>query len=154
MELPTYECQKCHHVWVPNKVNPKQCPKCKNPNWNPGRIDLKSLTPSEFNGLQWILRTCDVTEDQVYKSHGSPDYKLTDGRGFEIKQLSGLTVRISETQIGRLHDHPDCKVVVFKNGMDDNPIAVFKASEINPNDEKTLEFGKFGDFRIEIYPRY
>lgn len=35
MKLPHYTCTRCGHAWVPRIAEkPKQCPHCKNPNWN------------------------------------------------------------------------------------------------------------------------
>jgi predicted Zn-ribbon and HTH transcriptional regulator len=28
------ECAKCGHQWLPEKMPPKRCAKCKSPNWN------------------------------------------------------------------------------------------------------------------------
>ncbi len=34
MENKTLTCGKCGYSWVPRKENPKECPACKNRNWN------------------------------------------------------------------------------------------------------------------------
>jgi predicted Zn-ribbon and HTH transcriptional regulator len=35
IELPTLECLRCGHIWIPRKpVEPNNCPKCISPYWN------------------------------------------------------------------------------------------------------------------------
>lgn len=36
--MKEYKCQKCGYTWIPRiKEYPKQCPSCKNRNWNKGK---------------------------------------------------------------------------------------------------------------------
>jgi rubrerythrin len=34
MQIIKLTCGKCGYSWVPRKDNPKECPACKNRNWN------------------------------------------------------------------------------------------------------------------------
>ncbi|MCK9356285.1 MAG: hypothetical protein M0R22_03925 [Dehalococcoidia bacterium] len=35
IELPTLECLRCGHKWVPRKTEPpKTCPRCNSPYWD------------------------------------------------------------------------------------------------------------------------
>jgi len=35
--LSQVKCQRCGHIWILRKPNPKQCPKCNSPYWNKSR---------------------------------------------------------------------------------------------------------------------
>ena len=34
VEIPTLDCLKCGHMWIPRVVDPKICPKCGSPRWD------------------------------------------------------------------------------------------------------------------------
>jgi hypothetical protein len=49
--LQGYECERCTHQWVPRqetKEEPKVCPKCKSPYWNPHRQKPKIATNDRY----------------------------------------------------------------------------------------------------------
>lgn len=55
-----YTCKnkKCNYKWVPRKINPKECPKCSNKDWNKfsreeiARIAI-NLTEYGFKSVDW-----------------------------------------------------------------------------------------------------
>lgn len=36
--LPMFECNRCEYTWIPKKVSPKFCPRCRSPYWNKQRV--------------------------------------------------------------------------------------------------------------------
>ena len=150
--LTTYECRKCHHRWVPNKVDPKRCPKCQTYDWNP-YPDLierqKTLTQSETDALIWIAKHNRVTRDKVIKKTGSPDFFVTSNRKtYEVKQLVGRAVYISQIQFSSImKSDPDCELVVFAKD-DKNPVIVLPVSEIVS--EKILDTEKYGQIYVKV----
>lgn len=38
IDIMGFRCNRCKHVWLPKKKNPKACPRCKTPYWNKPRV--------------------------------------------------------------------------------------------------------------------
>lgn len=41
MKLPTLNCKRCEHIWIPRIIETKVCPKCHSPYWNIERSNTK-----------------------------------------------------------------------------------------------------------------
>ena len=100
--------------------------------------------------MQWILKILAVSQDDIYRQAGSPDFILTDGRSFDTKRLTGQAVYISRLQLNMITaSYPDTNVLVFKPREPD-PIAIIPVTYIDPNQPSSLTYGKWGKFYIRL----
>lgn len=165
--LPVYECQKCHHQWVPNKINPKRCPGCQTKNWGLLHIGIekqhitvnqyeprtseRSLTTTEFAALNWIAKENNVPTDEVFKQSGSPDFVLKNGKSYEIKTLTGRAVYISENQRSRiLKSNPTCQLLIFKSGSSLLVLSIPVADIVPDKVLDTIDVSKHGQIYIKV----
>ncbi len=152
--LVKYECQRCHHRWVPNIEVPKRCPKCKRESWNPYPINnngSQSLTETESAALTWIARVNNVSADKVFKQIGSPDFVLENGKSYEVKTLVGRAVYISENQCSRiLQSNPDCEFLVFKSGDNIPILSILVSDIISGKVLNTVDVSKYGQIYIKV----
>ncbi len=44
IKLPKLECKRCHHVWVPRKVEVRMCPSCKTPWFDKAKKEMEYKT--------------------------------------------------------------------------------------------------------------
>lgn len=55
-----FDCKRCGHEWIGRiETGPKQCPGCKNPNWNRSRVELLDLAGVLAIGVDEV-GTCGV----------------------------------------------------------------------------------------------
>jgi hypothetical protein len=78
------ECKRCGNKWEPRiKKSPKQCPKCKSPNWNQKRLSRKEIEKiikarvenSKMN-MESICKVLDSTTQQAGVKWSTSNYDV------------------------------------------------------------------------------
>jgi len=103
---------------------------------------------TERKAHDWLLRQ--GFEDITFSKSSSPDFKCSDGSGFEAKKLYGSCILFNPLQFAKLRGMPNTKILVFSdegiNGVSPNdPVAVIPAEELEKDK-------RINGFKVTLIP--
>lgn len=74
------------------------------------------MNASEQIAYDWLLEQGYGVGDIEFRSNQTPDFIVSDGKGFEVKLLYGTTMRFTAGQVEKLLTHENASILAVKDG--------------------------------------